>query len=206
MISHDKSFIFIHIPKTGGTSIEQSLRPYGKVLQGLANRRSIYYKHATVVSLRRSLGPSAYDSCFRFSFVRNPWDWIVSQYSFNRGFSPPFVFDSPHPLWGRVPPEFEDLSFAEWLPWWVETFGPSQTQMLLDENGEVSLDFIGRFERLKEDLHLLCDRLDLRPEPLPHLKASQHRAFQEYYDTSTKRLVGEKFRADFELLGYPLAW
>lgn len=204
MISHAHNFIFVHIPKTGGTSVEHCLAPYGTVLQGREHFGSIYYKHATAGSLQKMLGPGEYARYFTFAFVRNPWDWIVSQYAFSRGFSPPYVFGTPYRLSGRVKPEHRDWPFADWLPWWIDALSPSQSKMLVGDEGQLIVDVVGRFENLEGDFHQICSTLGVPAAPLPRLKASERGAYAEYYDDTTRALVLERFKMDFELFGYPL--
>lgn len=203
MISHTKNFIFIHIPKTGGTSIEHGLRPYGKLLQGVVNFESIYYKHVTASALQRMLGPSEYAAYFKFTFVRNPWDWIVSNYAFNRGLCRPYVIGTKYTISGKVPDSAKDVSFSDWLRWWIEELSPSQSTMVVDDEGRLMVDFVGRFEHLESDFHRLCTSLGLPTAALPHLKASEHGPYMEYYDETTRQLVIEHFKTDFELFGYP---
>ncbi len=204
MLSQENKFIFVHIPKTGGTSIEHALQGYGKVLQGPKNFGSVYYKHATAGAVQQQLGPAKYDEFFKFTFVRNPWDWIVSQYAFNRGFSPPYVFGTPHRRSSRVRNEHRKWSFSDWLPWWITNLSPSQTSMLVDDQGQLIVDAVGHFEHLDNDFREICTMLSVPVEPLPHLKPSRRCPAAEYYNNESRRLVVEKFRTDFELFGYPL--
>ena len=200
MISHSKKFIFVHIPKTGGTSVEHKLRKYGTVLQGKGNFDSIYYKHATALSIKRIMGDE-YDKYFKFTFVRNPWDWVVSNYAFNRGLGRPWIINTGYSLSGKVPDWAKDMSFSEWLVWWIDTLYPSQSVMFTRANGEPLVDAIFKFESLTSDFNKLKTRLQLyiwRPR-LPHLKSSNRRAdYKSYYDDQSMKLVQEHFALDIE--------
>ena len=127
MISHTNKFIFIHIPKTGGTSVEAALADYGKLLQGPGNFHSIYFKHIPATRLQAMMGDE-YENYFKFSIVRNPWDWLVSMYEFCRGFCYPFIYDTPYSL--RVPDEFRDMPFDEWIHWFHRTFRMQQCEII----------------------------------------------------------------------------
>jgi sulfotransferase famil protein len=81
MISDRHKFIFVHIQKTGGTSIE-------KVFEPLADLRDVPFKHASAAHYRESF-PDQFDSYFKFSFVRNPWDWLVFSLLLESGLSTP---------------------------------------------------------------------------------------------------------------------
>ena len=67
---HLQNYIFIHINKTGGTSIERALG--GK------------FQHKTAREKIAELGEAVWQAKFTFAFVRNPWDKMVSQYPLSR--------------------------------------------------------------------------------------------------------------------------
>ncbi len=200
MISHSKKFIFIHIPKTGGTSIEHMLRKYGVLLQGNGNFDSVYYKHATAQAIKQMLGDE-YNKYFKFTFMRNPLDWIVSNYAFNRGLARPYIIGTKYSLSGRVPDWAKDMSFSEWLVWWVETFNPSQSTMFTGADGEPLVDVIFRFESLTSDFNRLkkCLGLWFLRSRLPHLKDSiRNTDYKSYYDERSMKLVQDHFALDIE--------
>ena len=64
-VNHLQRFVFVHIPKTGGQSIEKSFQ-----WKGLRHRPFEYYENK-VVNLKEY---------FKFTFVRNPFDRLVSSY------------------------------------------------------------------------------------------------------------------------------
>ena len=105
IISHEHRFIFIHIPRTAGTSIEKSLcaamgidnwlsfigaprsnlkkyTPLGDYNYVIYPERKIHQgqKHIPAKQLRARLGESIWDDYFKFSFVRNPFDHTLSLY------------------------------------------------------------------------------------------------------------------------------
>ena len=91
IISRKHKFIFVHIPKVGGTSIKKCLLPFydrkkelEKIPKGLRSSNVIARKHAYASVLLQALGKNIWRSYFKFAFVRNPWDWVVSIYHFIR--------------------------------------------------------------------------------------------------------------------------
>jgi hypothetical protein len=92
IISYSKNFIYVHLDKCGGTSIEQSLFPYLKkndiqlgTLSFEEDEREINYKknnlrkHSTIKEIKKYLGKD-YDSMYTFTTVRDPVDIMVSLY------------------------------------------------------------------------------------------------------------------------------
>ena len=176
---------FVHINKTGGSSIEAALR--------------LPFQHRTAVELKTLAGGRRWSRGFSFSFVRNPWDRVASHYRYR-------VKTRQAGL------ETSTVSFTEWVcraygdrdPRFYDTpkmFMP-QVDWIRDPEGNVMVDFVGRFERLHDDFGEVCRRVG-RDAELPHLKPSGgRRPYWELYDTETREIVAERLREDIEVLGY----
>lgn len=202
MISHPHKFIFVHIPRTGGTSLSETLAGFGIQKQGKANFDSIYFKHATAKDLKRMLGDE-FDTFFRFSVVRNPWDWVVSNYYFNGGLHRPFVANSPVPHAGKQPPWVGAMGFHRWVEWWLTVLKPTQMQMIADDDGHLLVNEVLRFEALELDQARLGDMLGLALPVLPTLKQSHRpQSYRDVYDSRTAELVAHHFSAEIAAFGY----
>jgi hypothetical protein len=204
VISHRKRFIFVHIPKTGGTSVAQALGRYGTFLQGEQNYESLYFKHARARDIRRMLGDE-FTRYYTFTIVRNPWDWAVSSYTFNRGMHGPYIRDTGHKVASTVPDFAADWEFKRWLRWWIDTFRPVQSSMLTDEAGAMLVGDVVRFEELDAEFPRLCRRLGLWGwRRLPHVNRTpgRERDYRTYYDAESRDWIERQFEEDVRRFAY----
>ncbi|MBX3438397.1 MAG: sulfotransferase family 2 domain-containing protein [Planctomycetaceae bacterium] len=187
MISSLHKCILVHIPKTGGTSITKA---FGQIE---ASRHGVQ-DHRTVSQLRDTISPAEFESYFKFAFIRNPWARIVSWYK-------NVIQDPVHRQNFKVD---QDCSFPDFLHKHGSIWGlQSQLYWLRDTNGEIPLDFIGRFENLAEHFRVVCERLGLQNVELPHLvKAHDSRPYTALYNDESRRIVAERYAEEIDLFGY----
>lgn len=199
MISADCSWIFVHIQKTGGNAIRTAL--------GVELNDS--HKHFLACELKELYGEQAWTDCFKFAVVRNPWDRLVSWWSY---------IDSSRDFYGAKPPnEFfryilqHARSFEEFIFNCTDEILDSdgrkdifrnQIDYLVDKNGAVIVDFIGRFERLQDCFDEVAARLGLPSIQLPRVNASGHAAYTDYYTPAMAEEVGRLYARDIAAFGY----
>lgn len=179
-----RPYVFVHINKTGGSSIEKAL--------------GIGLDHSTALEKYQQLGSHAWERKFTFSMVRNPWDKVVSHYHYRVRTNQTGLGENP-------------ISFAQWLErCYVENdplyydqprmFMP-QRQWLVNESGELLVDFVGRFENIATDFNCICERLGVTAD-LGHAKPSSRGSYRDYYDAASEQLVRKHFAEDLELFDY----
>lgn len=208
IISYSHRFIFIHVGKAAGTSIQKAVEPYAhRPERYLMNRllatigvhvnycthyqKKRFRKHVIAREVRRQLPNRVYDEFFRFAFVRNPWDRMVSMHHYMRD----------KRLYHRHKLVESLGSFEEYVRWEIKRNKDSQKAFITDVGGNVIVDFVGRFERLRDDFAHLCKELGISAT-LPHCNKTRHRDYRTYYDSRTIELVADHWREDIELLGY----
>jgi len=181
-------FLFIWINKTAGVSVSSAL--------GI---NKDLYNHYTAMELREILGPKEFESRFKFCFVRNPWDKVVSEYRFR--------------IWTYQNELTSETSFSRWVKLtyvdkdpryhdWPKMFLP-QLEWITDEKGEIAVDFVGRFENLQNDFDAISDAIRTDRQHLGHENRSREAdSYRDYYDRETKAIVGKLFKADIEYFGY----
>jgi hypothetical protein len=176
--------VFIHINKTGGTSIERALHLRSERLSAREKRAR--------------LGERRWQRAFKFAFVRNPWDKVVSHYHYRV-------------RTGKAGLDDDHLPFGDWVRLAYRDRNPryydvplmfaSQFEWIADEEGRLLLDFIGRFEQLDEDFAEVCRRIGVRAE-LPHVKTTSHAHYRDFYDDETRAIVARAFAQDLERFDY----
>lgn len=200
IISHRKRFIFIHTYKVAGTSVKSALRPYADIMHKKYTLRRLFYvlgltgpvgEHATALQLRAQLPKEIFDSYFKFAFVRNPWDWQVSLYHYI--------------LSHRLHPQHRIIkslgSFSSYLKWRTDQGVELQKDFVTDQNGNLVVDFIGKYENLYEDFSEICKTIDIDVH-LPHKNPSKHHDYRNYYTDETEELVRKYYREDIEFFNY----
>ncbi|WP_226397929.1 sulfotransferase family 2 domain-containing protein [Synechococcus sp. MU1648] len=208
MISHDKKCIFIHIPKCGGTSVEDVIWPkdQGRTEQdlwmGFVTRFENKYQtgglqHLLAWQVRQEVGSDAFDSYYKFTFVRNPWDRIVSQFAFMQRRP-----DLMEYLGMKSDTEFK--SYLELIRLKEHVQWTPQVRFFLDQDGSVLVDRIGRLESFGEDCAQVFAALGLKAGLLAgHANRSKRQSFQHYYsDREAIEMVADIFAEDIEFLGY----
>jgi hypothetical protein len=208
ILSYSAGFIFIHIEKAAGSSIQQALLPLANVppnsrlrrrlaLLGPLNRiggmhRALQFgEHATANEVKCCLPAEVYNSLYKFAFVRNPWDRLVSRYA--------------HLLRSKDRRRHSFISslekFEDFLQWEIQRESASQFPYVTDGQGKQIVDFVGHYETLAADFAKVCAKLKIQAA-LPHANVSEHRDYRTYYTAETRAFVAEKFRRDIEMFGY----
>jgi hypothetical protein len=188
--SNDNQAIFIHLPKTAGTSISKAL--------GVPYSRHISVEEYLVAN------PSKFARFFKFAFVRNPYDRLLSSYTFLRGggmnandrqFSQAHI--APFESFGHF--MIDGFACSPEIRAWVH-FRP-QTEFICDASGRNLMDFTGRFERIAEDYAQVAARLSL-PAELPITNRSYRGDYREAFTPEMVGVVQRFYSADLDTFGY----
>jgi len=205
MIDKERRFIFIHIPKTGGTSVETFFMPserdrirniYGNTPLQSDNQAHLKFYHLQIQYPRLN-----FDKYFKFTVVRNPWDRVVSNFFHSKrehrqdlrkflGFG----------IW-------ENFTFNEFVEkiQHLEKEHPhydEQWSFLVDRKGRFCMDYIARMENLENDFMEICQKLKITDSKIPHVNKGKGGSYTQYYNDETKQIIAEKYAKDIELFGY----
>jgi len=223
ILSHTHKFIFLCNGKTGTSSVEAVLQPYHEGEEFEVGVEGLYTaKHVPPATLRSQLGPEIWEDYFTFTFVRNPWDWFVSQYFWNHDPDPiskrklvrePVATLREHQRKTRERARLDNLD--RFSPEDIrDTYdllrryrGIYQTDSLFQysyvyaPDGEKLVDFVGRFENIQGDFQQITDQIGIDAQ-LPHRNATSHRDYHSYYTDETAGLVGDLYAVDADVFGY----
>jgi hypothetical protein len=201
-----KPFIFVHIPKCAGTSIEQALLPtvtQRQTFRELTDEdRHRYWLPGTESLQHRKL--RAYISNFRineyfkFSFVRNPWDRAVSQIHYLASTARARLFR------GKTFKEQIKAYCNAKTVLWGHDLSANQVDYLTGSSGMVEMDYIGKFESLEADFDIVCRKIGIQPKPsLSHVFNSRRELhYSACYDAESAELIGQRFFKDINFFGY----
>ena len=213
LLSHSKQFLFVHIAKTGGTSVRTALSKYrwghryalpqficNKLSQITSHKLgSRFPRHARIIAAKEMLPADYFENLYKFAIVRNPWDLQVSSYHHIKR-------ERPHIMRGYD--DFE--SFMKWkfdqnrnYQYHIDTSLQLQSDYLIDLNGRLLTDYVGRYEHLDRDFKKICHRLQIPSIDLPHKRVAKDREnYRSYYTSELIDLVSRHFAKDIALLKY----
>lgn len=202
MLSHHHRTIFVHIPKTGGQSIETMflrdlgltwdqrapllLRPNSDPARGPERLAHLYADEYVAFGY---VTPQDFAQYFKFAVVRNPWDRAISQYKFAYQQNMSFADYVDNVIVGR-----RALSERHVAP---------QYRFVFDGNGVCLVDRLLRFERLADEFPDLSQKIFRERRPLSAVNVSRDRTdYRRFYDERTAAAVADAFRQDIDAFGY----
>jgi len=209
LISKKNNFIFVHIKKTAGTSITKSLSPYDdrsiylKILNTRILTRIKYSRgmnplphHAPAYKIKEYIGSEEYEKYFSFAFVRNPFDWQISNYFFIKQ-------SRLHPRYNEV----KKLSFNEYLDWTLTNNRIySQSEFISDKSDKTKIivDYVGKLENIDEDFDHILKEINLDPQMNLKFtnKSKRNKNYKQYYDEYSIEFIKEHYKTDLDNFSY----
>lgn len=228
IISNSKQFIFIHIHKCGGTSISKMLQPelewpdfitggtrYGEEMSEVWGNKWGLRKHATAMQVYNLVGSELWDKYYTFSFVRHPFTRVVSLYNFTKK-----VIDNQSWRryarfltnkwnrdvwdWGSVQANLDSNSFSEYIRHPKLKNDPAfqlQFNFISNEEGDLMVDFVGKFEDFEKDVNKILENLGLKLS-IPHKNKSSQTDIN--ITDEDRNYIADLFKTDYEMFGYEI--
>ncbi len=217
-VNFNKKTIFIAIPKTGTTSVRKQLRPKGRALipnphLNIMQVRDTLYTYLLIDSLGKNAKYPTKDlptdseiraNCqqilatfFKFSSVRNPWARVVSLYFRREGLQ----------LKNKISFEnFCDNHLYASDTCRHPTLHKNQLDWLVDETGNVIMDYVYKVENFQEAIKEISDQTDGRVQ-LNYIEAnvndkSKSHTYRDMYTDRTRQLIAKRFEKDIDFFKY----
>ncbi len=190
MVNHEYKCIFVHIPRTSGTSIESE---FGFDMDFKDGKKSINpyspsdsVKHSKASEIFDSISKDLWINYFKFTIVRNPWDRVIS------------IFYMP---------AFHDINALskKSLSYFLTHYQPKPQErgvQCMDYIDRADLDFIGKFENRQEDMNFIFKKIGFFGSQNTHERKTSHKHYTEYFDDETREIVAQKYARDIEYFGY----
>lgn len=188
-----RPFFFVHVPKTGGTSIARRMQSQGVWGSNCGG-------HCIAIKAKARLGKE-WDERFSFGFIRNPWSRAFSIYNYW--------------MLGELSVKFPNLKFTDWIrkvyglddeKYILHPFGIlPQTTILCDSFGIPCVDFVGRFEDYETSWDKVCREIGIPVGERKHTNKSNSKiTAEEAYsdDEEAISFVGKYYREDVIFGGY----
>ena len=199
-ICHDYKFVFVHIPKACGSSIEKKFNLYGINNKGKNNilcKNIMFgrnYQHLTYEQILNT-SPRDVSNYFSFSFVRNPWSKMVSEFFWRKPFDKEIYGFTFNQFVDRVC-DF-DLNHPDMCPHFIE-----QSRFILNKKNQSVVDFIGKTENLALDFKIICKKIGFDNFNLKKINKTNHKHYSFYYNKQSIKKVKQKYHRDIECFDY----
>jgi hypothetical protein len=182
IVSDKKKYVYFRIPKVATVSI------------GMILKENTNISHESFDSYWNT----NWNTYFKFSIVRNPWDRLLSCFldKTKKSIGTIWEMEFYKPL-----SNFSFDQFIEMLtPKYISYDGHLKQQVeLIDTN---NIDYLGRFENINYDLKNILDTLNISVQNIPKENTTEHTHYHDYYNTKTRNLVYNLYKEDIEAFKY----
>ena len=212
-INHDKKALFIHIPKNGGSYISTILaenygfknyylkRPDHKEFcfgidksvdkhENKIHGTLVYYKTSPYLNRIMNMNEEKWNSYFIFTFLRNPYDRIVSGWNYINKYNIPFD--------KFININYNSNSYDYWHVFM------SQSRHIIDNNGKLRVDYLGKFENMESDLKVILNKIGFKNILHKPFKknSKKHDNYKRYYNNEIIEKVNILMKEDLNNFDY----
>ena len=207
IISNNKKFIFISVPKTGTTNAEyyflKNISDAKKTTDKQEGKKVFYsqlHKHSGIIDLSYFM-ESEYKKHFKVAFTRNPYDRVVSWFSYLTQNLNDSETATRHRNWygtKYLTGNFKD--FVKYAPDWCFA---NVVTYIMNSYGNIEVDYIGRYENYTEDMNYVCRKLKIpEMDNESHHNKSLHDNYINYYCNETRKIISNRMKLDIEYFKY----
>ncbi len=218
LVSDSKKFIYIHTSRTAGRSTKRALSKYASL--NITSSHStpkknqkfpkgwIVGSHSRPRILKKYLGAKVWDTYFKLVFVRNPYSWAISRWTYEHRKNPAAIKfirkggAQAQEVFHKWLVRFKGEYYLPHLENGLIAPGAWMSSYVMDSAGNKMVDFVGRFEQLEKDFSAVCRKIGINAS-LPHIggvKGKKH--YSVYYTPVTRKLAKSMFVEDLKVFNY----
>ena len=148
-------------------------------------------RHMTIDRYVSSYDLKTVNDCYKFTFVRNPWDKYVSVWMYLKS-----TRNLPFEDVVRNPPRKENREED------YNHMTRPQLKVIQDAEGDLIVDEIFRFEDMPNAIKIISERTGIPTSPMPKLRTTDHEHYRKYYTAETKEIIAHRYEKEIEMFGY----
>lgn len=204
--------VFVHIPKTAGTSIHTMLSAYENATEakheGARENHTLNHKgplkHKKAHELRDLFGDEQWNSVYSFTFVRNPWDLMVSSYHWWIQKGHTFRDCLLDALIIRRMENFDEFIRSHYGMCYINNVPGYSMSDWFSANNEDLVSHVAKIEELDVEIRYVLAQLGINEQPasMPHLNKSMRGDYRSYYNEETRSMVAKRFSDIIERFEY----
>ena len=210
LLDRQNKFIFFHLYKCGGTSLRDILKPYLSDIRYPNRYEELGNSHSLprdIKQIYQSINKiDFYNSMFKFTFVRNPFDWLLSTYYYilKNNLHPENENVSKMKLYDFLYYYVNDLKYTNKYKELGHNKITSLYEYITDNNDELIVDYIGKYENIDSDMQSISEKIGVKYSYIPNLNVntSKDKDYRKYYDVYSIDFVKKYFEKDLDYFNY----
>lgn len=199
VLCHSPKFIFVHNPKTAGSSIVQKLVEAFSI-EDIKFKIGGMKKHSTASTIKKHL-PKEYNwkDYYKFGFVRNPFDACISSYFYwKKRIEQNDMIRSKAKYRAK---KIAGMSIKEY----INSYNVVQSRFFFNQSNKLLVDFIGKYENLQQDFDKIMTNINTSKNKkyiLNHRNKNARKHYTYYFDDQDVKTFSEKFEKDLNIFNY----
>lgn len=206
LVNDNNKFMFFHLYKCGGTS----MRKY--IFDNTEDTYEMQSGHSSPIDMKLQFdydgNPNKLDDYYKFTFIRNPFDWIVSVLFYAKTYSGHFMHnDVVHMNMEQFIPYYMDFRNKN-IQQKREMFGNNRVvtikDWLLNDNDKLLVDFVGKTETIEKDMKIISEVLDIDYNEMPYINVNTNRGidYRQYYNDASRKMIEDYFGWELDYFKY----
>lgn len=207
LVNNNYKFIFFHLFKCGGNSLRKVFTEHAKGGQELLGVHCQPRDLKNHFDCRGQAAMDRFEEYFKFTIIRNPFDFLLSTYHYVRKFPSHYMHDDCIKMEFKDFPKYYRKLMKEHIK--SRPHGANRLTYLydwiLDEKGEPFMDFVGKLENINNDTKIILEKIGLPPNvevPIINVNKMNNKPYREVYDAKTRAYVEKHFAKDLEYFEY----